>query len=79
MMIRMNKTCLTVYKSHKKNILKLCSIQVSKDCKLWLCDSEQHEQFQDPETEKAKWNSASICFSSYTCAILTHICLVVRH
>ncbi len=28
----------------------------------------QHEQYQDPETEAAKWNSAVIDFIIYSCA-----------
>ncbi len=34
----------------------------------------QHEQYQDPETEAAKWNSVIINFIIHTCAFLTVTC-----
>ncbi len=34
----------------------------------------QHAQYQDPETEAAKWNSAIIDFIIYTCAFLILTC-----
>ncbi len=34
----------------------------------------QHTQYQDPETETAKWNSAVIHFIIYTCAFPTVMC-----
>ena len=34
----------------------------------------QHTQYQDPETEAAKWNSAIVSFIIYTCAFPTVTC-----
>ncbi len=43
------------------------SVPVSQDS----VTVSQHEQYQDPETEAAKWNSAIIHFIIYTCAFPT--------
>lgn len=40
---------------------------VSHDC----VTESQHEQYQDPETKKAKLNSAKTHFISYICAFFT--------
>ncbi len=41
--------------------------------------ASQHAQYQDPETEAAKWNSAIIHFIIYTCAFLTVTCQNVSY
>ncbi len=45
----------------------LFSVPVSPDS----VTVSQHEQYQNPETEAAKWNSAITHFIIYTCAFPT--------
>ncbi len=52
------------------NNINNSSVLLKCPSKLWRYDSEQHAQYQDPETKTAKWNSTIIHFVIYTCSFL---------
>ena len=75
---RKNKYFLVFYFTHTghtdaftlqtHHILKICSVDVSP-VSLDSITVSQHAQYQSPETEGAKWNSAMFNFISSTCAL----------
>ncbi len=64
-------------KLHTQAFAQMLLITLKRLRSIQVMTASQHEQYKDPETEAAKWNSAIIHFVIYTCVFPAVTCLNV--